>query len=163
MSSYINLENYNPGSNHNCVWTSPQPSIASSHFNSNATQNQFNDLDDNELNVLASLVVNSVKVGGLPGVNQNEQHVKLLGMWENIRVEQIRRAGLKPVSMIPWLNIRNIHFNNKVWQYATFFDQGGKSVDLVQQISAVKENTILNQACGMHLMPPSNKLNKKNS
>jgi hypothetical protein len=86
MSSYVNQENHDPESNHNCVSTSPQPSIASSYFNSNATRHQFNDLDDNELQLVVSLWVNAMKVGGLPYVNQNEQHAK--------QVEQIRCAGL---------------------------------------------------------------------
>jgi hypothetical protein len=112
----------------------------------------FRDLDNDELQVLISLAINTLRDRGVSTPTTVPQAPKTPDIFDNARFEQIACAGLQPKyngspeELIPTLNMIHIRRQNEVWYAATFLPQDGDQVDLVRQFSQVRLETVKNNA-----------------
>jgi hypothetical protein len=120
------------------------------------TERNFSTLDDNELCVLATLAINTLKERGISHVlSAPSPPVKQPDIYENAKVEQIICSGLKPPydgspkNLLPTLNLINAHRKNEVWYPATFISQGSEEVDMILQFSKVDASTVLNNTAAL--------------
>jgi hypothetical protein len=112
----------------------------------------FKDLNDDELQVLVSLAINTLRNRGIaiPGVPS--PILKTPEIFDNAKFEQIACAGLdikydgSPERLIPTLNAIHIRRQNEVWFTATFMIQDGSKLDMVRNFSQLRQETVLNQA-----------------
>jgi hypothetical protein len=120
----------------------------------------FSELGDRDLSAIIQAAALALQNRGCPLPPSLLPHASLAGpssfpqrvpdMWDNAKVEQIICASLKQVydssqeNLLPTLNLIQIRRKNEVWCPATYLLQYSKTVDLVQQFSQVREETVLN-------------------
>jgi hypothetical protein len=129
-----------------------QSGAGSTFLHRPSAQENFRDLDDNELQVLVTLALNTLRDRGvhLPPILPSAP--KTPDIFDNARFEQIACAGLqekydgRPDSLIPTLNAIHIRRQNEVWYSATFVMQDGLQLDIVRNFSKLRLETVLNQA-----------------
>ncbi len=98
----------------------------------------FKDLNDEELQVLVTLSLNTLHDRGISFSRSMQPAPKTTDIFDNAKFEQIACAGLQPKyngspdELIPTLKAIHIHHQNEVWYAATFIIQEGKSTDLVR-------------------------------
>jgi hypothetical protein len=141
-----------PNENQAPVTPAPNFRQASSTLTSDSHRT-FQNLDDNELSVLAALAINTLKERGLQHLLPISQHQpKPPDMFDNAKIEQIICSGIHPrydgapSSLLPTLNLIHIRRKNEVWYPATIIMQDNETIDMVQHFSKIKESTILSQA-----------------
>jgi hypothetical protein len=146
-----NLNPVTPGPTQRPNFTPATSQHASSHSRipSRHAPSNFDDLDDNELCVLATMALSTIKQRGIPHVLPfQQQHTKQPDMLENAKIEQIICSGLKPQydgspeKLLPILNLIHIRRKNVVWYPATFIIQDNETIDIVNHFSKIQETTI---------------------
>jgi hypothetical protein len=140
--------------NENQVQITPghQGGADSSFLHRPPAQENFRDLDNNELQVLVTLALNTLRDRGvhLPPILPSAP--KTPDIFDNTRFEQIACAGLqekydgRPDSLIPTLNAIHIRRQNEVWYSSTFIVQDGLQLDIIRNFSKLRLETVLNQA-----------------
>jgi hypothetical protein len=94
-------------------------------------RDKFQDLDNEELKILASLAVNTLRDRGIMYSTVISPAPKPPDMFDNAKFEQIACAGLKPPyngsssDLIPTLNAIHFRRQNEVWCSATILQQDG--------------------------------------
>jgi hypothetical protein len=112
----------------------------------------FKDLNDDELQVLVSLAINTLRDRGIAVPGMVPPMLKTPDIFDNAKFEQIACAGLdtrydgSPERLIPTLNAIHIRRQNEVWFAATFMIQDGSKLDMVWNFSQLCQETVLNQA-----------------
>jgi hypothetical protein len=150
--------------NHNPITPGPQnrgreqessPFAGTTGISSPRTRSSrnFDDLDDNELCVLATMALNTIRQRGIPHVFPvTPSPPKQPDIFENAKVEQIICSGLKPPydgapeKLLPTLNLIHIRRKNEVWCQATYIEQDNELIDMVTHFSKIKESTVLERA-----------------
>jgi hypothetical protein len=113
---------------------------------------KFRDLNDDELQVLVSLAINTLRDRGLTIPSMVPQASRTPNIYDNAKFEQIACAGLEPKydgspeKLIPTLNAIHIRRQNEVWFDATFMVQDGSKLDMIRNFSQLHQETILTQA-----------------
>jgi hypothetical protein len=132
--------------------TPGQSSATSTPFLHRPTSSSnFNDLNDEELQVLTSLALNALRTRGI-SMNAIPHVPKVPDIFDNAKYEQIACAGLQPKyngspdELIPTLNMIHIRRQNEVWYAATFLRQDDSNIDLVRQFSQIKHETVQSKA-----------------
>jgi hypothetical protein len=132
--------------------TPGQSSATSTPFLHRPTSSaNFNDLNDEELQVLTSLALNALRTRGI-SMNAIPHVPKVPDIFDNAKYEQIACAGLQlkyngsPDELIPTLNMIHIRRQNEVWYAATFLRQDNSNIDLVRQFSQIKQETVQSKA-----------------
>jgi hypothetical protein len=125
----------------------PESGIATLHTPiQQHNRESFNNLIDNELTVLTTLVLHALLNRGVSMAGLLPAPPRPSDMWENAKVEQTICSGLRllydgsPENLIHLLYIRR---KNEVWMPATFILQVSVQVDLVLQFSKVTHDTVL--------------------
>jgi hypothetical protein len=133
--------------------TPGQTSTTSTPFlHRNASSLNFNDLNDEELQVLTNLALNALKNRGILYPPPIPPTPKPPDIFDNANYEQIACACLQPTyngspdELILTLNMIHIRHLNKVWYAAMFLFQGNSNIDLVRRFSQVKQETVQNKA-----------------
>jgi hypothetical protein len=122
---------------------------------SNHIHGNFDQLDDNELCVLATMALNTIRQRGIPHVFPLLQQPKQPDMFDNAKIEHIICAGLKPPydgspeKLLSTLNLIQIRRTNEIWYPATFMDQDHEKVDIVQHFSKLNEATVKERAVAL--------------
>jgi hypothetical protein len=86
----------------------------------------FCDLNDNELQVLVTLAINTLRNLGIEFNTSVPQTLKKPDIFDNAKYEQIACNGLQPKydgspdELIPTLNAMHIRRQNEAWYVATF-------------------------------------------
>jgi hypothetical protein len=112
----------------------------------------FKDLNDDELQVLVSLAITTLRDRGLSVPTTIPPAIKVPDIYDNARFEQIACLGLDPKydgspdQLIPILNAIHIRRQNEVWFAATFMVQDRCKLDMVRNFSQLRQETVLNQA-----------------
>lgn len=112
----------------------------------------FSDLNDDKLQVLTNLAINTLRNRGIHGTNVPSPASKIPDVFDNAKYEQIACTGIKPPyngssqDLIPTLNMIHFRRQNEVWCSATFITQDGKNLDLIRNFSQAKHDVILTQA-----------------
>lgn len=115
-------------------------------------RDKFQDLDNEELKILASLAVNTLHDRGIMYSTVISPAPKPPDMFDNAKFEQIACNGLKPAyngsssDLIPTLNAIHFRRQNEVWCSATMLQQDGKELDLIRHFLQAKHEVILEQA-----------------
>ncbi len=104
--------------------------------------------NDDELQVLVMLAINTLHNWGIEFNTSVPQTLKKQDIFDNAKYEQIACNGLQPKydgspdELIPTLNTMHIQHQNEAWYVATFLIQDGSPIDLVWQFSQVRQETV---------------------
>jgi hypothetical protein len=141
--------------------TPGQPNATSTPFLHHQTSSSnFNDLNDEELQVLTSLALNALRTRGI-SLNALQHAPKVPDIFDNAKYEQITCVGLQPKyngspdELIPTLNMIHIRRQNEVWYAATFLRQDDSNIDLVRQFSQIRQETVQSKAKDLWDSPTS--------
>jgi hypothetical protein len=121
----------------------------------------LSELDDDELQVLVSLAINTLRDRGITYRVNDSLKSKTPDIFDNARFEQITCMGLStkydgsPDELIPTLNSIHIRRQNKVWYSVTFLLQDSKQVDLVRNFSQITQEIIQKRASELWDNPDS--------
>jgi hypothetical protein len=133
--------------------TPGQPDIPTTPFLRRPTdQRDFQNLNNEELQVLATLTLNALKDRGISFPPIPYSVPKHPDIFDNAKFEQIACAGLQPKyngspdELIPTLNAIHIQRQNEVWYSATFMIQQGETIDLIRNFSQVTQETVQSRA-----------------
>ncbi len=127
--------------NQNPVTPAQQHGNESSVLTCPSRNDNFKDLNNDELQVLVSLAINTLRDRGVSLPSTLQAVPKQPDIFDNAKFEQIACAGLSskydgsPDNLIPTLNAIHIRRQNEVWITATYIMQDGKQLDIVRNFS----------------------------